>query len=271
MSETFYNARNLNIENGFVRNPNRYYLEEFFEQLPKLNTILSGGGFSAAATAANKNFMLVGTDASSEFNNSRTTSGIRIKTDNTVINSISIIEPHSDAGQTAWFNTYFGTNSSIEWSCAVSIVDITNVKFWCGLKVSNTNDYSIDLNQAFFKFHTSLTGTTETAFNEFSKLHFIYSISGIDYVSQLPITVAADTVYRLRILIDSNRKISIFVNDIQYNINNTSTITAVTNGTSKSLSLTTNVSLKPYISLQTEAAAEKSLDVYYQKISRNLL
>ena len=37
MSEVFYNAKNLIVSNGFIRNPNRYYLEEFFNQLPCSN------------------------------------------------------------------------------------------------------------------------------------------------------------------------------------------------------------------------------------------
>ena len=35
MSKVFYNAQNLTIGNGFIKNPDRYYLEEYFEQLPK--------------------------------------------------------------------------------------------------------------------------------------------------------------------------------------------------------------------------------------------
>ena len=34
MSKVFYNAKNLTIGNGFLKNPDRYYLEEYFEQLP---------------------------------------------------------------------------------------------------------------------------------------------------------------------------------------------------------------------------------------------
>ena len=36
MSKTFYNAKNLTIGNGFVRNPDRYYLEEYFQKLPQV-------------------------------------------------------------------------------------------------------------------------------------------------------------------------------------------------------------------------------------------
>ena len=39
MSEAFYNAKNLTVSNGFVRNPNRYYLEEYFDHLPTVNGV----------------------------------------------------------------------------------------------------------------------------------------------------------------------------------------------------------------------------------------
>ena len=41
MSKTFYNAQNLTIGNGFVRNPDRYYLEEYFEMLPSISELNS--------------------------------------------------------------------------------------------------------------------------------------------------------------------------------------------------------------------------------------
>ena len=43
MSKTFYNAKNLRLKNGFARNPDRYYLEEYFEQLPvRISPQISG-------------------------------------------------------------------------------------------------------------------------------------------------------------------------------------------------------------------------------------
>ena len=38
LSEIHYNAKNITILNRFVRNPNRYYIEDFFEDLPTLET-----------------------------------------------------------------------------------------------------------------------------------------------------------------------------------------------------------------------------------------
>ena len=51
MSKVFYKAKNLIMNNGFLRNPDRYYLEEYFEQIPttKLNPILDWNYIECAA------------------------------------------------------------------------------------------------------------------------------------------------------------------------------------------------------------------------------
>ena len=41
MSEIYYNASNFVVENGFIRNPKRYYLEEYFLQKPSINADLA--------------------------------------------------------------------------------------------------------------------------------------------------------------------------------------------------------------------------------------
>lgn len=264
MSETFYNARNLSIENGFVRNPNRYYLEEFFKQRPALNA-------DVANNTSNKNFEVLGTrmtTASCTFNSNR--AAITITT-NGHEEDQAIIAPHLDTNQTAWTGIKWGTENQIEWECAISLPAIDNQKVWAGLKVTHDQLIATDDDQLFFKFQTD-NDNSET-FSEYSKLHFIHSIDGTHYISQLPITVAANTIYRLRISVDSNRKASIFVNDIQYNITTTSGSTggtAVTTGTTKSASLKNDIDLIPYIGIEAGEAAAESLDVYYQKISRVL-
>lgn len=55
MSKTFYNAKNLRLKNGFARNPDRYYLEEYFEKLPqyeitKLSSITNRGDTNSNTT-----------------------------------------------------------------------------------------------------------------------------------------------------------------------------------------------------------------------------
>ena len=102
-------------------------------------------------------------------------------------------------------------------------------------------------------------------------LHFVHSIGGTDYISALPITVEANTLYRLAIKIDSDRKASIFVNGIQYNVTTTSGSTggtAVTKGTTPTAALTNDINLIPYIGIEAGAAAAEALDVHHQAISR---
>ena len=89
----------------------------------------------------------------------------------------------------------------------------------------------------------------------------------------MPITVAANTSYHFKIEIDSDRKLSIFVDGQQYNITSTSGSTggtAVTTGTTKSAALTDDVDFIPYIGIEAGAAAAEAVDVHYQCISRTI-
>ena len=109
------------------------------------------------------------------------------------------------------------------------------------------------------------------SFDDFTKLHFVYSVGGTDYISVLPITVAATTIYHLKMKIDSDRKISIFVNGEQYNVTSTSGSTggtSVTKGTTKSAALTNDVDLIPYVGIEANAGAAEALHCHYVAASR---
>ena len=139
------------------------------------------------------------------------------------------------------------------------------------MKLTNDQLVVTDANQAYFKFQTDATNSE--AFTDFTLLHFVHSIADTDYISALPITIAANTVYRLKIVIDSNRKAAIFVNGIQYNVTSTSGSTggtAVTTGTTKTAALTDNVDFIPYIGIEAGDGAAEALDVHFQAISRDL-
>ena len=105
-----------------------------------------------------------------------------------------------------------------------------------------------------------------------TKLHFIYSRGGVDYVTNLSLAVAADTTYRFRISIGSDRKVSIFVNDVQYGLTSTSGSTGTTEGTAttKSTALSDNIDLIPYVGVQCHTGSAKHIYLHYQKISRIL-
>ena len=147
---------------------------------------------------------------------------------------------------------------------------LDNQKVWAGLKLTNDQLVATDDNQAFFKFQSDATNSE--AFSDFSYWHFVHSIGGTDYISQIPVTVAANTIYHFRIKFDSDRKMEIFVNGVQYDITTTSGSTggtAVAAGVAKSAAMTNDVNLIPYIGIENGAAAAEVLNVHYQAISRN--
>ena len=185
-----------------------------------------------------------------------------------------IIAPHLDTGFTAWTGVLWGTENQTEWECAISSNAIDNQKFWAGLKLTNDQLIATDADQAYFKFQTDATNSE--AFTDFTKLHFVHSVAGTDFISQLPITVTANTTYHLKVVIDSDRKLTIFVDGTQYDITTTAgstggtAVSAVAEGAAAVLSgaLTDNVDFIPYIGIEAGAAAAEALDVHYQAINR---
>jgi hypothetical protein len=193
----------------------------------------------------------------------------------------AILAPHLDTAgtaqlQSAWSGTMWGTENQVDWECSIMLPAIDNQKVWAGLKLTNDQVIATDANQAFFKFQTDATNSE--AFTDFTKLHFVHSIGGTDYIAQLPITVAANTPYHLKIKIDSARKATIFVNGIQYNVANTAGSTGGTAVTEvqpsalavKTAALTDDTNLIPYIGIEAGAGAAEALNVHYTAISRNV-
>ena len=260
-----------------LKDTRRYYLEEYFAQLPKLNAvnIIDPNADDASALAlhvlANKNFEVLGTNMTSALSTrNATAAGITLTTAGADQDQ-AIVLPHLDSNQTAWTGTKWGTENQTIWECSLNTNAIDNQKLWAGLKLTNDQLVATDANQAFFKFQTDATNSE--AFTDFTKWHFVHSIGGTDFISVLPITVVANTIYHFKIEIDSARKLSIFVDGIQYNITSTSGSTggtAVTSGTTKSGAMTDDVDLIPYIGIEAGAAAAEAVDVHYQCISRTI-
>lgn len=262
------NTKNINRS---LKTTDRYYLEEWFHQRPCDNNDLANAG-EATRVPANRNFEVLGTNMTSALCTFPThRAGILITTAG-ANNDQAIIAPHLDTNQTAWSGVKWGTENQVEWECCISIADITSIKVWAGLKLTNTHLSTDDADQVFFKFQTANEGAEN--FSALAKLHFIHSIGGDDRTSELPITVAANTNYHLKIVIDKNRQASIFVNGIQYNITGGAASpdsVSVTAGTTKSAALTDDVDLIPYIGVTEKGTgAARSLNVYYQAINRVL-
>jgi len=265
------------LQGNAAKDTRRYYLEEWFTQLPKLNAvnIIDPDANDAAALAlhvlANKNFEVLGTNMTSALSTrNATAAGITLTTAGADQDQ-ALLLPHLDSNQTGWTGTKWGTENQTVWECSINTNAIDNQKLWAGLKLTNDQLVATDDDQAFFKFQTDATNSE--AFTDFTKWHFVHSIGGTDFISVLPITVVANTIYHFKIEIDSARKLSIFVDGIQYNITSTSGSTggtAVTSGTTKSGAMTDDVDLIPYIGIEAGAAAAEAVDVHYQCISRTI-
>jgi hypothetical protein len=260
----------VEVKGNLRRSSERYYLEEFFKRLPQGNADIQNAA-EATRMIANTDFELVGTNAGSgDATFSATRAGIVIQTDGTDNDQV-IIAPHLDSSQTAWTGVKFGTENQVEWECAITTHGtITDYSFHAGLKLTNTPVYTTDADQAYFLF---CTDDDQGALTTNANLHFVYSNDGTDYVTDLGIAVAASTIYRLRIEIDSSRQVSVFVNDVQYGLVTSATAGGATQTetTQKSLALADDHDLIPYIGVQQMAGSKTTeLTVHYQKISRIL-
>ena len=254
----------------------RYYLCEPFYQRPALNADIDQAYTVEVARAANRNFEILGTNMTTALVTFPSTSAGILATTAGADQDQAIVAPHLDTNQSAWTGVKWGTENSVEWEASIMLPAIDNQKTWAGLKLTNDQLVATDADQVFFKFQTDATNSE--SFTDFTKLHFIHSIGGTDFISQLPITVAANTPYHLRIKIDSDRKATIFVNGIQYNVTTTSgstggtAVTAVQPGTQvvKTGALTNDVDFIPYAGIEAGAAAAEALNVHYIACSRNV-
>jgi hypothetical protein len=265
-----------------AKDARRYYLEEWFTKKPGLNAvaIIDPDADSASALAAyviaNKDFETLGTNMTTALTTFSATHGGILMTTAGADQDQAILLPHLDTNQTAWSGTKWGTENSVEWECSISLPAIDNQKVWAGLKLTNDQLVATDNNQIFFKFQTDATNSE--AFSDYSYWHLVHSIGGTDYISQIPVTVAADTPYHLKISIGSDRKATCFINGVQYNVTSTSgstggtAVTAVQPGVAaaKTAALTNDTDLIPYIGIEAGAAAAEAINVHYQSISRNV-
>ena len=268
---------------GFgLRDARRYYLYESFAKKPGLNavSIIDPDADSASALAAyviaNRDFETLGTNMTTALTTfPGTSAGIKMTTAGADQDQ-AILLPHLDTDMSAWSKVLWGTENQVEWECSIMLPALDNQKVWAGLKLTNDQLVATDDDQIFFKFQSDATNSE--AFTTFANWHLVHSIGGTDYISKLPIAAAANTPYHLKIAIDSDRKATIFVNGVQYNITSTAgstggtAVTAVEAGkaATKSAALTNDVDLIPYIGIEAGAAAAEAIDVHWTSISRHV-
>jgi|TARA_R110000751_G_scaffold163272_2_gene269586 hypothetical protein len=220
---------------------------------------------------ADPHFMAVGTNMTSALVTRNATRAGIIATTATADQDQAIICPNSGTAETGWADTIWGTENQLDWECSISLPALDDQKVWAGLKLTNDQLVATDANQAYFKYQTDATNSE--AFTDFTLWHFVHSIGGTDFISALPITVAAETEYHFRIQINSAREAAIFVDGVQYDVTATSGSTggtSVASGTDRTAALTNDIDFIPFIGIEAGAAAAEALQIHYTTISREL-
>lgn len=259
----------LEVTGHFMGSSERYSLEEYFKQLPQLDATIDAVYTAEAARLASKDFELSGTNAADgNITFSTTRAGLQVLTAGGSAD-YAVIAPHTDTNQTAWTGVKWGTENQVVWDCAISTTsNITAMAFAAGLKL-DVDDFRMvtDNDHAYFFYDQSdiIVGTITTNAN----LHFAYKNGTDNYTTNLGIVIAVNTTYRLKIVMDSDRKISVFVNGIQYGLTSTGGDAGVTESTSTTLSaaMDDNQDLIPFAGVHGNA---KHIFLHYMKCSRLL-
>ena len=259
-----------------AKDARRFYLDEWFLQRPGLNANIDQVSTVEVQRALNRNWEALGTNMTTALCTFATTSAGVLATTAGADEDQAILTPHLDTAATAWAGALWGTENSVHFETSIMLPAIDNQKVWAGLKLTNDQLVATDANQIFFKFQTDATNSE--AFSDYSYWHLVHSIGGTDYISQIPVTVAANTPYHLKIEIDSDRKATCFINGVQYNITSTSgstggtAVTAVQPSTAatKSAALTDDIDLIPYVGIEAGAGAAEAVNVHYVACSRNV-
>jgi len=192
---------------------------------------------------ADPDFEVLGTNASSDDVTYNPEGGIVIETDG-ADNDQVIILPHLDANQTGWAQVTWGTDQQTVWECYIKTGTITTATIWAGLKLTNTSVTATDDDQAFFRYAAATIS---------GRWQAITSAAGVDVAGDSGVTVVANTQYHLKIAIDSARLARFYINGVLVRT---------------SAALVTAKDLIPYIGIQANTGAARSMTVYGQAISR---
>ena len=265
---------------AFRKSTQRIEVEEYFLQLPALHAVVQAPLTNADAShsdndaiivsraEANRNFEYQDVAGTSAIDWDNAIGGLKLTTGGSDDNEV-LLKPHIDTHQTMWNEAMWLTQKELQWETSIYVNDKDNFCFWAGLKKTGADDYESDADQAYF-LYTSDDGPVGTALTTNTTLHFCYSVAGTDYVTDLGITLADTTSYRLRIEIDSNRQVSVFVNETQYGLVTTATSGGATqsSSTTKSNVLTDAIPLYSFIGAKTLSGAARYISVAYQRLSR---
>tara|TARA_X000001382_G_scaffold65474_1_gene45410 strand:- start:12 stop:1541 length:1530 start_codon:yes stop_codon:yes gene_type:complete len=226
----------------------------------------------------NQNFILTGTNVGTATRVANYP-GITITTltsdnDSTVlIPRDATTEMPGGIDSSAWSAVNFGTDHEIEFSANVMLPSsFSNTAFFAGMKLTVDPAFDTDADSVYFLASTNddLGSLTTNA-----NLHFVHSIAGLHYVTNLGINVEENVPYNLRFIIDADRKATVFVNNVKKGLATLPTGVIAggstqSNANIKSAALTDAIDFIPMVGVRTLTTSAKSLNVGSIKISRSL-
>jgi hypothetical protein len=231
---------------------NRIDLVEQFIKRPGVAADLDPASFAQATNrlqiTANPAFSLAGTNAVSTCAVLTTGGGVKLTTttgsgDQVIVipagtlNSVeqSLWNVGAQTDNTPIFETVIQTDSAI-----------TLMTIWAGLKLTNTSVTATDNDQVFIRYAAATNS---------GRFQFITSATGTDTVTDTGVTVAASTRYHIKITVDASRVARLYINGVYI--------------MKSSAALTTAVTLKPYVGVQTDTTAAKSLYVRMVRMAKS--
>ena len=275
-SELTFAGHENNI-NRSLRKRDRYYLNEYFMQRPLLNASLTTGT-DANREPANKDFETKGgnmADAQVTFDHDYP--GVTLTTAGADNDGCWVL-PHEDANQTAWgVAGMFDSQREVEWECAITTgAAIATQVVAAGLKMTDigaavgTAKVATDTDQAYFLYSSGDDADASGTLADNTVWHVVVSSGGSDFVTALPITVAANTFYHLKLTIDSDRKVRAWVNGVKYKLAGTANTTGAAGDSDASTALATNKALIPFAGTQALTTTGVAIRLHYMCANRKL-
>ena len=205
-----------------MRPISRYTLSEQFKRAPGLNADIQNAS-EGTRMVTNPDFEVGGTNAVSGSAALYAGGGISLTTAGSSDTDSVVILPHKDSNQSSWETTQWSTAKSIQWGCRIRTgSSLANCWIKAGLTADAFTAGGISLNndECYFLYTASDVGNT-AYLPVFNVLYFVYSIGGVDFVTNTQLALSHDTAYDLSIHIDENRQPTISVNGVQYGLANT--------------------------------------------------
>lgn len=235
----FHNEGNLRDMSIFrKRMVNSTDLVELFTRKPGLNADIANVA-EAVRMIANPDFEVLGTNMTSALSTFAAGGGITLTTAG-ADGDAAILTPHLDTNQTSWAATKWNTSDQILFETNIKTgASVTNTIIWAGFKLTNTNVVATDNDQVYVRFEDDIASGV---------LQLVTSASGVDTTTNLDLTIAASTSYHLKIVVDADRNVALYVNGVQL--------------ARHAAALTANIDLIPYIAVEADgAAAAKAITV----------